>query len=770
MRCSSMCFVLLAGLCAPFAGFASDAKDYYEITDLQSSTKVQVPFVNNLGTCTEQVLRCDDKSSIFYSLRWEQAGFTLRSIAYDGTVLAEKPLPGFACVRYNDDFGTFACSISQDGGQLLFAGTDGVALYSVVDGGVTPLTPELNKTICWMDWLSDTRVLISVAADNEPLEPYSDGFVIVDIQTRQAEQIYQDASLAWGGETCVLSPDGRCVAFFARKAGHLRVLDLDTREIITVTPRKELSIEQLCWSPDGRRLAYGVETRGRVKVYSVADRKEMLIKKTGEIDGMIAPASIFFLDPDRVGIQPLQYFDPDTGPTDITECGPGGILQAPVLALCVSTAEVEKPFAGDFRGTVRPLAGGRKLLGVVDDDRDFFDGAREPLLPVSKAAMTALGLVGGLIGASSAVLTGAPPIKILDCDSGKKTKLRAPAGSFEMVTGVDGARGCFRTAAFDGKKVRLRTVSFAGKVEDEREYAVDPRVLDVPWVSAWSDSGDTQLFYDLETLKLRDYAANKAEDLLPGMELSISHIGWLSSTVALLVIYADDTEAATWSNTIVEVNLRTKQMTELYRGVSLFHAKYALSPDRRCFAFVDQLSDEVPWDELKLLDLQTKQLTVLVPAQEDAFIDAPSWSPDGAQVAYGYSVRTGYAPGRSPEEDDKRRKEMASGKLDSSQIVEFVEAMNGAVYEVERSINVMSMADRQRATVVVLSEDARVYDIQFLGPDRITYQLRVDGSYRISIDVFSLKSGRVERQWKRGCEGKAWAMPDGKTIVVAAEM
>jgi hypothetical protein len=565
------------------------------------------------------------------------------------------------------------------------------------------------------------------------------------------------------------------VAFFARKAHHVQVLDLNSREVITVTPREELSVRHLGWSPDTKLLAYEVETRGRIKVYSIAERKEVLIKEQGA--DLFIPASMFFLDAERLAVQPHQTVI-EGQPKDFTECGPSGIVKAPVVALRISTGEVERPFPEEFYGAIRPIAGGRKFLGIADDDRDWFSAAGAVIpppgvSPPGVAEGAAPSLIEGVMWAAAALFARPPKIAIFDCDSGNKSVVKPPHRNREMITRVDNAKGCFQTTVFGNGKLEVRTISLTGEITENRECPID-----VPWMdpreSAWSESGDALLYRDFRTLKLWSFTQNREETILSDMELIISHISWLSPTEALMAISKDSSEAATWSNTIAKVHLDTKQLEELYRGVSLFHMRCALSPGHRYFAFVDEVSKEMYWDELRMLDLQTKQLTTLVSAKEGAFLQDVCWSPDGSSIVYAYGMRTGYAPGRSPEDQEKLKKEMETGKLDPDEAMKLLQAMSGPMYEVEDSINLMSLADKQPVKLLVLPKDAACHEIQFSGPDRIAYRLGShvgDGAgHGTSINVFNLKSRQQERRIETKSKGRMWATADGRRILLEGVM
>jgi RNA polymerase-interacting CarD/CdnL/TRCF family regulator len=89
--------LLMVSVSVRSGAFAAEVKDYYEITDLETGARVQVPFVNNQVTCTERVLGKNDAKSVFYALRETNREFTLRTISYDGNVLEEKPLADFRC-------------------------------------------------------------------------------------------------------------------------------------------------------------------------------------------------------------------------------------------------------------------------------------------------------------------------------------------------------------------------------------------------------------------------------------------------------------------------------------------------------------------------------------------------------------------------------------------------------------------------------------------------------------------------------------------------
>jgi len=85
---------------------------------------------------------------------------------------------------------------------------------------------------------------------------------------------------------------------------------------------------------------------------------------------------MFFLDNDRLAVQRrLTSLEGDKTPR--AERGFEGIIKAPIVALRISTGEIEKPFKGDYCGTILPLDNGRKLLGIVSDDRNFFAGMRK---------------------------------------------------------------------------------------------------------------------------------------------------------------------------------------------------------------------------------------------------------------------------------------------------------------------------------------------------------------------------------------------------------
>lgn len=771
----SLILSAVAALTVPcLPAFPADVKDYYEIVDLATMAKVQAPFVNNLNT-RERVLGNNDGRNVFYALRETRDTFVLRTISYEGTVIEEKTLTGFHCRRFF--YGPKnACLISPNGALLLFLDDEGkgVCSYDVGSAAAAPLVPQLSKSVCWMGWLSDGQVIVSVGGPGDPAQPHSNGFLVADVKTRQAEQIYQDASLAFGGGLCSLSPDRKSLAFFAEKIHQLQVIDLRTREVITVTPREEMEIEHLCWSPDSKLLAYEAPIRGRIKVYSLAERKEVLIKDKGDIDeNLLMPASMFFLDNERLAVQPYLPFIEGVGPKDILECGSGGICKAPVFAVHVATGNVEKPFPEDFRGVIRPLAGGKKFLGVADDDRDNNSEPGVATVSVPEAISALPAAVGSALGAVKQALSSPPGIEIFDCDTGQKMKVNPPAGCWEMITTVDNASGCFHTIAVTPQKAYLRTISFSGEVKADRECATDslyPRQCEV---KAWADSGDAVLFDDFETLKLGNLAANALEAVLPVQELRFSHLSWLSPTEALVVISTDDSEANTWANTIARLNLGTKQLEKLHQGINLFMlrlSRCALSPDHRYFAFVDEASADVHWDELKLLDLQTRQVETLVPGKEVSSLMQMCWSPDGTRIAYACSERTGYAPGRSPEEQEKLMNQLKAdkdaGTLDPQKVQEFMNTLSGPLYKGEYSINIMTLNNKQSSKLMALPEEGMLRSLQFLGNDRLMCHLEDRDHSSVTLQVYSLKDGKLERELKedRGC--RALATAAGKHILL----
>ena len=733
------------------------SRDAIEIVDLETGARKSVPYRADLN-CQERVVLRDDEEGRFFTLRRENRAYTLRTISYDGETLEEKPLPGFACD------GESLCALSPQGRSIVFHdfGDGGLSLYDIATASKAGIIPELTRHIERILWLSDTQVIVSVSQYRDEPTAFSSAVLLVDVPAKTAEVLYKDTSLIWGGKMCSLSPDRQYLAFFCEKTGELKVLRLGTRDVFTATTRKEDEVEYLRWSPDSTLLAYHLPTRGRVKVYSVPEKKEVVTKTWEEMDGVVF--GLFFLDADRLACE--------TGDIELA-CGPSGITESRAQILNARTGQMEKPLPWKLRGRALPIAEGNKLLCVVDDDTDYYVGASDSILPtvdegIANVFSLPAALAAGLQGAFSRA-----GIAIIAVESGQKEVLKASGPWPEILLFADDAKQHFKTLRARVNGFQVRTISYRGEVRDAKRlpaFQTYPERREL----ALSPSGDSIAYYDMmsNSLRLLDVASGKSAVLIPDIEINLSKVLWKSENEVLLVIWSDSSDAGTLANTIASLNVDEKTLQVIYQGTDLHggFACFALSPCRRFLLFTDQPSEAMSWPNLQILDLSTKQVSILVAAKEDTDIRQACWSPDGSRVAYHQSVRTKLSePTKTDFEEVEKavKEEMRGGSPDQKRLQELIDSVSGPRYAVDTNLNMYSMVEKESITITKLPDGTSAYYLGFLDENRLICRTRSreEEETGSALSVLNIRTRQVEKVFEDQFSGEILPVAGGKIVL-----
>ncbi|MCX5771345.1 MAG: hypothetical protein NTZ09_13915 [Candidatus Hydrogenedentes bacterium] len=709
---------------------ASADQAFYRIIDLETGATVDVPRFNDKENA-DDLIGLNGARRVFYTLRTsgnEPSDGTLRTISYEGEVLEEKALPGLQFYRCDLGAAAIARSMSPNGKTLLYcAGYGGdVCSYDVTTLQRTPLLTG-DVTAHWLGWAKDNRAVAALGT----------GIMLIDAGSGQVEKL-SEADYA---EVCRVSPDGRWLAFFDTYAEQpVMVVNLDSKEVFPVSVRGEDIVTNLCWSPDSTLLAYSVSFRGRIKAYSVVERKEVM-----SVDTMSAQ-SMFFLKNNQLAIKPAWAADYRQNAATMFTCDvpSGQMIKLPQ----------------EFVGQVLLLPGSSRVVCVFDPRWDKQKDA--PIERYGTAAEKVFGTVLDVVGAATS-LFGAKPPQVEIFDLSKEKKIGPPSvDAIECIIGVDSSAKTFRTAGYSRGEYLFRTITFDGEVKGSQKLPISaPGPTDNPSKMAWADTGNACVYYDErgEAIRRHDFASGQDEVLVPNLELSVAGMAWLNPDEVLLVVSDDDSDAGTWRRAIGRLNLTTRQMEKLCEGDNFFTEekdKFALSPDGKYFAFMKE-------ECLHLLDLAKKEDTVLVPKDEASFIRGMSWTGDGTGILLGMTTRTGYAPGYSPEEKKKFSGELdaklASGEIDPNdpkQMQEVLDRLNGPRYLTECSVNLITIADKQIHKLAPVPEERFITAGPFLiDADRILYAyLPLRGRDAATsvpeqyVAVYNMKSQQEEKRIK----------------------
>jgi len=316
----------------------------------------------------------------------------------------------------------------------------------------------------------------------------------------------------------------------------------------------------------------------------------------------------------------------------------------------------------------------------------------------------------------------------------------------EIVSGLDSAGGYIRTVVFADKRLIFRTISFTGESRTVRERATslgppEPGIVDYDWsksgdallicsgtLSYWSGKGGM--------VRICDYGANT--DVVFPATGGRTRVFWLSEQEILSVVRSWGDDELLW---VQKANRSTREPERLYetRDTDILPT-CTLSADRRYLLFLAEvLEDGFHQPELRVLDLETNTVTVLLRGSKRDYIEDVCWSPDGSHVAYVYGTWLG--------------RTLKDGTL-----------------VISTSLNVMSVADKKPVTVLPFPEDdAATWAMKYLGSERLVYVRDSERWYspdRTLISVVNLKTRKIERTLKGNIYTEIWPAADGKTLVL----
>jgi hypothetical protein len=141
--------------------------------------------------------------------------------------------------------------------------------------------------------------------------------------------------------------------------------------------------------------------------------------------------------------------------------------------------------------------------------------------------------------------------------------------------------------------------------------------------------------------------------------------------------------------------------------------------------------------ELRILDLRSGVVTVLLRSKNRDYIEDLCPSPDGSQVAYVHGEWNG-----------RTRKD---GSLPMTV-----------------SLKVISLTDRIPLEILPLDEDWVLWRMKYLGSERVLYGRYAgrDSSDKTLISIVNVRTRKVDRTLKANLYTEIWPAADGKTLVL----
>lgn len=300
---------------------------------------------------------------------------------------------------------------------------------------------------------------------------------------------------------------------------------------------------------------------------------------------------------------------------------------------------------------------------------------------------------------------------------------------------------CARTITYDGQVSTSAIVPGMATwwtVHDLETFAVSPDQDAVAYI----DRVD-KCFYTLEL------QTGNREPVLENVQYILSAAYWTAPNEIVLAVWKDSAKSDPAMNSIVEINLQTKESRIVYRGSDFDPRKteFVLSPDRKHLLFIE-IDEKLFWPGIQVLDLQSREVRPVVPAEEDVELSNLCWSPDGKRIAY---VRYGRSERSDPSAADAQRfAELASKETLSPSDAEELQALMDTMdtrYEADFSICVCSISGEDTIKYADFQDDTYIYGLAFLNEGRLILEAEDDDELPalMTVDIASGKSSLLKR-------------------------
>jgi hypothetical protein len=216
---------------------------------------------------------------------------------------------------------------------------------------------------------------------------------------------------------------------------------------------------------------------------------------------------------------------------------------------------------------------------------------------------------------------------------------RFPSGRWlEFVIDVDEGQRVFRTLERVGDQLRMRTVTFDGRVAKTEFIPLFTAGYGGKSKYALSPAGNLLAYYDWRTkgLHLFDLRSSKSSHLMGQVGttgFSLEAMEWISETEIVAVLLEDE-EMGREGDTIIRLHVPTKTTRIIFCSEDLYPSEFTLSRSRRYLAIEDRREKHSLSGDVVVLDLSTDNVIATIENPERKLTGPLCWSPDESRLAY----------------------------------------------------------------------------------------------------------------------------------------